>query len=138
MAANKQKAKVSSKVVFQRTDLFNETFMKYANNETVQTKFQEFIKSKRENPLQPFGSTDERFRGDGPLGQSGVTHCHLTHNVNLIYTKSGSNPMLIQLIWVGVHDELGTGQPPNPKKQKIAAKKFGTVDPEGEVFENRR
>ena len=119
MATSKAKTATGQKVVFQRTDLFNETFKKYATNEAVQTRFQEFIKLKRENPMQPFGSVDERFRADGPLGQSGVTHCHLTHNVNLIYTKSGSNPMLIQLIWIGVHDELGTGMPKNPKKQKI-------------------
>lgn len=61
----------------------------------------------------------------------------MTHNINLIYTKSGSNPMLIQLIWIGVHDEIGTGQPPNKKLQKNAAKKFLTAQPEGEVFENK-
>lgn len=137
MATSKAKTSSRPKVVFQRTDLFNETFKKYATNEVVQAKFQDFIKSKKENPLQPFGSVDERFRGDGPLGQSGVTHCHLTHNINLIYTKSGSNPLLIQLIWIGVHDEIGTGQPPNKKLQKNAAKKFLTAQPEGEVFENK-
>ena len=126
----------AKKVVFQRTNLFNDTFAKYANNASVTQKFEDFIAFKRQDPLKPYGSKDELFRGNGPLGQSKVTHVHLTHNVNLIYTRSGSNPMIITLIWIGVHDEIGTGQPPNPKLQKNAAAKFLSANPEGEIFEN--
>lgn len=126
----------AKKVVFQRTNLFNDTFQKYAANATVTAKFEDFINFKRQDPLKPYGSKDEHFKGNGPLGQSKVIHVHLTHNVNLIYTRSGSNPMTITLIWIGVHDEMGTGQPPNAKLQKNAAAKFLSAKPDGAVFEN--
>lgn len=84
------------------------------------------VKSK--DPMEKFGSKDQHFVGGGPLSASKLIHAHLTHDISLLYKRSGRNPTVIDLYAIVTHDELGTGQPPNLKLQKTIAKKVDGQD----------
>lgn len=102
------------------TDLFNQTLTKYSTNAPVLKALKAFIEQKRAMPLEPFGSKDYPFKGDGPL--HGIGHAGLTFDVSIVYKISGKNPNIITLYGIFSHDELGTGQPANIKRQRQAAK----------------
>jgi hypothetical protein len=61
-----------------------------------------------------------------------IRHAHLSHDISVFYTVSGSNPTLIKLYAIMTHDEAGIGQPINYKKQKGVAKKMAN-----QVFERK-
>ena len=111
-------------VKFRRCPLFNDTLnAKLAQHgESLAAKYAEFLRTKEKDPMQKFGARDKPFIGDGILkyaipGET-LIHAHLSHDVNILYTLSGRNPTIIKLYGVFSHDELGTGQPPNIRKQK--------------------
>jgi hypothetical protein len=54
----------------------------------------------------------------------GLKHAHLTHDIMIVYTLGGRNPIEFKLYGVFSHDELGIGQPANDKRQKSAAKRM--------------
>ena len=105
-------------VKFRRSKLFNQTLAKHKD---VASKVAEFIKFKTDEPLGRFGKKDQHFVG-GILKETGLIHAHLTGDISLLYRRSGKNPIVIDLIAIATHDELGTGQPPNMKQQKKMAK----------------
>jgi hypothetical protein len=85
----------------------------------------EFMKIKDVNAMQAFGSKDYPFVGNGPLAQHKprLVHAGMTWDISLVYTVSGRNPHIIDLVGFFTHDELGTGQPSKPKIQKQFIKK---------------
>lgn len=99
--------------------LFDQTLASYSGNVAVLKALKEFITQKRAQPLAPFGSKDYPFKGDGPL--HGIGHAGLTFDVSILYKISGKNPNIITLYGIFSHDQLGTGQPANIKRQKNAA-----------------
>jgi hypothetical protein len=120
--------------VFKRSTLFKETFdaALMRGREALLSAFESFLKTKLENPMQPFGSRDGPFKGTGILktavpGET-LIHAHLLHDMNIVYSMSGRNPTVFKLYAVYSHDDLGTGQPANIKKQKQVAKKFANTD----------
>lgn len=111
-------------VQFQWCKLFQDTFSEKARqNPELLKLFDEFRRVKEANPLQPFGSKDYPFSGEGNFARKvpKLRHAHLMHDLNLCYTISGRDPTIIKLYGVFKHDELGTGQPANIKRQKTVA-----------------
>jgi len=104
-------------VLFKVCPLFIECLNSRKND--VAGKLREFLQSKRSNRLAPFGKDDSAFIADGPLGKAvpGLRHAHLTHDISILYTIGGKNPTVFQLYAIFTHDESGTGQPANRKKQ---------------------
>lgn len=113
-------------VKFRRSKLFNDTLAKHKD---VAGKVAEFIKFKTGEPLGRFGKKDQHFVG-GILKETGLIHAHLTGDISLLYRRSGRDPIVIDLIAIATHDELGTGQPANLKQQKKMAKILSDEDAE--------
>jgi hypothetical protein len=113
--------------VFKRCQLYLETFAgKAVQYPVIGQKVNEFITSKSQNPLAQYGSSDKPFLGKGNFGTviPGLKHAHLTHDIMIVYTLGGRNPIEFRLYGVFSHDELGIGQPANKKRQKSAAKRM--------------
>ena len=111
-------------VKFQWCKLFQDTFTEKAKlNPELNKTFKEFLILKSQNPTQPYGSRDASFSGEGNFNKAvpKLRHAHLMHDLNLCYTISGKDPTLIKLYGVFKHDEMGTGQPANIKRQKSVA-----------------
>jgi mRNA-degrading endonuclease YafQ of YafQ-DinJ toxin-antitoxin module len=106
-------------VKFRQCELFRQTLAKH--KQEVSAKLQEFIKQKSADPMSRFGAKDQHFVA-GVLRDSGLIHAHLTHDISILYKRHGKNPTLIDLYAIASHDELGTGQPANLKKQKSIVK----------------
>lgn len=124
---NRPNSPIQNTVVFRRSPEYQETYLsKIKNNEQLKAKFREFMEVKRNNPLQPFGSSDKQFRGDGyfTAAVSGIKHAHITHDLSIVYKVEGKNPTQIYLYGFYTHDDLGTGQPPNKNRQSSMAKSF--------------
>lgn len=109
-------------VVFSRCALFEEALARYKNNQRVIDAFNHFVLHKAQNAMTPFGSKDRPFPG-GRL--KGFIHAGLTHDVSIIYKISGRNPSVVYLYTIASHDESGTGQPPNLKRQDQLLKRIG-------------
>jgi hypothetical protein len=80
--------------------------------------------------MAPFGSRDGMFAGGGNFTAAvpKLRHAHMTHDVSVFYRLSGANPTVIDLFGFFSHDESGTGQPANIKKQKSLAKSLSNQD----------
>lgn len=114
-------------VKFRTCDLFKETYSKkQAENPKLREQFDKFVSIKSENPMSPFGSSDKPFQGKGIYGSSvpKLLHAHLMNDMLIFYKLSSANPTLVDLYGVFTHDESGTGQPANIKRQKNLAKKL--------------
>jgi len=83
-------------------------------------RLQEFIKTKQENPLQPYGSKDYKFLGKGPIAKNlpKMRHAGMTWDVSLFYEVEGKDPHILKLYGFFTHDESGTGTPANIRRQK--------------------
>jgi mRNA-degrading endonuclease YafQ of YafQ-DinJ toxin-antitoxin module len=120
---NQQQQAKGPDVEFQTCDLYNETTAEKSRAYPgLSQKISDFLKSKFENKLAPFGSSDKAFRSDGHF--AGLKHAHLTPDLSMVYSIHSSNPTLIDLYGIFSHDELGTGQPPNINRQKSLGKRF--------------
>lgn len=124
---NKPITPIQNSVVFRRSPEYQETYLsKIKNNEQLKAKFREFMELKRNNPLQPFGSSDKQFRGDGYFTNAvpGLKHAHITYDLSIVYKVEGRNPTEVYLYGFYTHDDLGTGQPSNKNKQSNMARSF--------------
>jgi mRNA-degrading endonuclease YafQ of YafQ-DinJ toxin-antitoxin module len=113
--------------VFKRCQLYLETFAgKAVQYPVIGQKVNEFITFKSQNPLAQYGSSDKPFQGKGNFGTviPGLKHAHLTHDIMIVYTLGGRNPIEFRLYGIFSHDELGIGQPANDKRQKSAVKRM--------------
>ena len=121
----KQKA---SNVRFKRSESYKETYLeKVLNVSSIQRKFREFMGTKRNDPYAMFGSSDKAFKSDGAFGVEvpGIKHAHITFDLSIVYDVIQEGGMTyVRLYGFFTHDELGTGQPPNVKKQKSMATRF--------------
>jgi len=130
-------------VQFVRSKMFDETMAKKARQApNVEAKLQEFITTKQQNPLQPWGSKDKPFPADGPIGRMfpKLRYAHLTSDIILFYTMEGRDPITFKLYGVFSHDDIGIGMPRNINRQKSLLKKLAgqPVVAEGEVIPFRR
>lgn len=104
--------------------LFRDTFSEKARSHPELRKLlDDFIDTKAQDPTKPFGSRDVAFRNAGHFTGKvpKLRHAHLMHDMNLCYTISGKDPATLKLYGLFKHDELGTGQPANYKRQQSVA-----------------
>ena len=117
-------------VVFRICPLFQETAQEKMKTPGLDVKFKEFKASKEANPIGQYGSRDGMFAGGGNFTKEvpKLRHAHLTHDISILYRLSGANPTVIDLFGFFTHDDIGTGQPANIKKQKAAARRMAGQD----------
>lgn len=91
---------------------------------SVVNKLAEFMSIKQSDPLALFGGNDKQFASGGIYNRKlpKARKAHLTKDLSIVYELSGQNPTVIKLIGILSHSQLGTGQPPNKKKQNQMAK----------------
>lgn len=96
----------------------------------VNKKFLEFLNTKKENKMAPYGASDKACASAGHFHRMipGIRHAHLTHDLSIFYSLHGSNPTIIRLYGFFTHDESGTGQPPGIRVQQSLSKKFQSQD----------
>lgn len=116
------------KVIVKTSNLFNETLSKkiLSGNKKVADRIADFLKVKKENPMQPFGKDDLAFVGNNPVLKNAIPgetliHAKLTADISIVYSVSGRDPWILKLYGIFTHDELGTGQPQNIRRMKQAA-----------------
>lgn len=106
-----------NQVLFQTCSLWQESVKeKVQQRPIIKDKIAEFLRTKEENPMQAYGTSDYAF--SHILAELGLRHAKLTPDWSLVYSVSGRNPTIIRLYGVFSHDELGTGQPPSIKRQR--------------------
>lgn len=105
-------------------DLLNDTIHKHSG---LKEKLASFLELKLQNHMAAYGSSDKHYSGSGQFGSLGLglKHAHLTHNVSVVYRVHG-NPPTIDIYGLYTHDESGTGNPPNTRRQKALASKIGS------------
>ena len=112
------------KLVIKNSPLFVDTMAAKLSSggKKVADRFNDFLQSKKENPLQPFGKSDKPFIGggliQGAIPNETLLHAHLTHDIGIVYSLTGKDPRVLKLYGIFTHDEMGTGQPDNRRKQK--------------------
>jgi len=86
-----------------------------------------FMDTKRQNPQASYGSSDKLFKSNGKFAVRvpGIKHAHITHDLSVVYKVEGNN---IYLYGFFTHDELGTGQPANIRKQDAMATRFSNTE----------
>jgi mRNA-degrading endonuclease YafQ of YafQ-DinJ toxin-antitoxin module len=107
--------------LFRRSDLYRRTkTLRVDPYDKIRRKFQEFMHAKRNDPRAPFGSSDKPFVSQGKFGTQipGLRHAHITHNISVVYRVVGNQ---LYLYGFFTHDDLGTGNPPNLKRQNTLA-----------------
>ena len=110
--------------VFRRCELYKQTyFSRIKPYPPLKDKLRQFMEVKRTNPNQQFGSNDKPFISKGFFFQAipGIRHAHLTFDLSIVYKVDGN---VITLYGMFTHDDLGTGQPPNMRKQKSVAQRL--------------
>lgn len=100
-------------------NLFAESYAAKRTLPGIKDRLKEFIAQKMSNPTAKFGKDDKPFVDVIP-----ANHAKLTSNISIVYTLSGSNPRELRLYGVFAHDDIGTGQPSNQRKQKNFAAKM--------------
>lgn len=118
-AAQPRKARIFS------SKLFLSTLKNFRGQEAVILALQQFIAHKRADPTAPFGGKDYPFRG---ASLKGYMHAGLTFDAQIIYTISGRDPHIIKLYGVFSHDQLGTGNPVQMKRQQKAGQTFDNAN----------
>lgn len=109
--------------------LFRKSSIGYARDARVRDKIRDFIKFKSEQPMQPFGAKDKLFASGSSL--RGYYHAGLTFDVSIVYKfGKADGQTTLDLYAVYSHDELGSGSPPNQKRQDNAASRFANQDME--------
>jgi len=129
---SKNNKPATSEVIFRYGDLFNSSLASAAaSNPSVRDKLKDFLKTKADNPIQSYGANDKPMVSGTPFDTilPKARKAHLTHNFSIIYEVSGRNPTYIVLDGIFGHDELGFGNPPNPKKSKNVATRLRNARP---------
>lgn len=122
------------KVIVKTSSLFNDTLSKkiLSGNKKVADRIADFLKVKKENPMQPFGKDDTAFVGNNPVLKNAIPgetliHAKLTADISIVYSISGRDPWVLKLYGIFTHDEMGTGQPQNTKRMKQVAARMANT-----------
>lgn len=92
-------------------------------------KVEDFIDTKEENPVAPYGNHDSKMNSDGPLGKLRLWHARLDGDVRIFYRIKGK-PATLYLCAVLNHKSSGTGNPPKLATQHSVATKIAHQIPE--------
>lgn len=92
-------------------------------NPALERKIQDFLNFKVANITQPANKSDKVTKSHMPIGNAvpGMRKAHLTFDVSIWYTITGSNPTILRLYAVLTHDESGTGEPERIPIQRSVA-----------------
>lgn len=112
------------KVRIVASKMFAASLKNFRGDAQVIQAIQAFIAHKRNDPTAPFGSKDYPFRG---ASLKGYLHAGLTFDAQIVYTISGRDPHTIRLYGVFTHDDLGTGNPAQMKRQQKAGQTFANT-----------
>jgi mRNA-degrading endonuclease YafQ of YafQ-DinJ toxin-antitoxin module len=109
-------------VKFKKCNLFLKSFEGYKTDKKVTAALDQFVKFKETSPSQAFGSKDYKYKS-GIL--SDYWHAGLSFDDSLIYQiqRKGDDYTFL-LYGLYSHDDSGTGQPPNMKKQRALLTKL--------------
>lgn len=120
---------MGNKLTVKDCEYFKQTAAKYLQVPAIAKSLAEFIATKQANPIAPYGSSDKSNPVGTPMTKyiPKIRHAHLNRDVSVFYTISG-NPAELKLYAILSHDEAGTGQPTNPKRQMGIAKKLNNQD----------
>ncbi len=99
--------------------LFIESYRNRKGIKGVKEALIAFVMAKNANPTAKVGKDDKPFVDVIP-----ANHAKLTSDVSIVYTLSGSNPRMLKLFGVFTHDDIGSGQPPNQRRQQSFASKI--------------
>lgn len=93
----------------------------------VLNNIRDFMDTKRNNPLSPYGSSDKRFSSGGNYSGvvPGLAHAHVTPDLSVVYRVEGGT---VYLYGVYSHADLGTGTPSKQAKQQSMAGKFSRMN----------
>lgn len=100
--------------------LFIESYRNRKGIKGVKEALIAFVMAKNANPTAKVGKDDKPFVDTIP-----ANHAKLTSDVSIVYTLTGNNPRELKLFGVFTHDDIGTGQPRNMRKQQSFATKMG-------------
>jgi hypothetical protein len=102
-----------------------------AGNRKLPERFETFLQTKMNNPMQPFGKSDRPFISAGVIRNAipneTLLHAHLTPDISVVYSITGKDEKVIKLYGVYTHDEMGIGQPANIRKQKQFADRLSNT-----------
>lgn len=113
-------------VTFSMGPEFGSTFQDFKRagmGDRLTKALDKFRESKEAAATAPYGSSDKPFRGDGHF--SGLSHAHLTHDISLVYRYHKSANQF-KLYGFFKHDDLGTGTPPNLRRQSSVGSRLTT------------
>jgi len=93
---------------------------------SVKDSLKRFLSSKRTNPQQSYGNKDYPFTSAGQFAHEvpGLMHAHLSQDLSIVYKVQGNE---IYLFGIFSHADLGTGNPPNIRKQTSMARRFANM-----------
>jgi hypothetical protein len=113
-------------LIFQKSEIYDETLSQHPN---LRNKMEDFLRLKQQNFSDPFGSSDKLFVTAGFYAKAvpGLKHAHLNRDVSIVYRIHGSSPRVCDLYGLFTHKDLGTGEPPNIRKQKNQATSFSNL-----------
>lgn len=120
---------MGGKVIVKDCEYFRQTAAKYLQVPAIARSLAEFITTKVQNPIAPYGSSDKSNPAGTPMAQyiPKIRHAHLNQDVSVFYTVSG-NPTELKLYAILSHSDSGTGQPVNYKRQTSVAKQMKNQD----------
>lgn len=118
-------------VIVARCELFNDTAKQYLiPGSAARKSYDMFLKTKNENPTALHGSVDKFNPAGTPMAMiiPKIRHAHLAGgDLSIFYTILGA-PTVLKLYAVLTHDEAGTGQPLDRKKNKRMGTKMSHQD----------
>lgn len=112
--------------LFRYSSHFRDTAKSLLSRPGAEARFAEFVRAKQQDPTQQFGASDRPFVGASPLGlvRPRLMHAHITQDLSVIYHVAGRDPTVISIHGVFSHDNIGTGDPRNIRRQKNSADQF--------------
>jgi hypothetical protein len=118
------------KLIVQICDFLVESSKKhFSEKPLLRDKLDLFIQKKKENPIAQYSKSDKANPTGTPMSLAvpKIAHAHLDGDISVFYTVSGS-PSVLKLYAVLSHNEAGTGQPINNKRQKSVGKKMSNQE----------
>ena len=109
---------MQSETKFRRCPLYKETyFSRIKPYPKLRAKLRDFMELKRHQPDTPFGGNDKFFKPGFKFFSAipGLRHAHLAPDLYIVYRIGEAKEIFLYGIFT--HDDLGIGQPMNPRKQ---------------------
>lgn len=116
---------MQSETVFRRSPLYKETYLSRVKPyPKLRDKLRQFMHFKRQTPDENWGASDKFFKPGLKFFTAipGLRHAHLAPDLYIVYRVGKQNEIYIYGIFT--HDDLGIGQPMNPRKQDTMASRL--------------